>query len=514
MLMTLPNRLAGGPAAPSLAGHCMITNRHRGLVRIHGAAIILAVAVFFWVYAEFIMRYVPVVRLSREVNLLPYFLCVIIGLLAANGQLSAVSSRLTRLSLVETAGLATTEVALIALTVFTMMFATQDRSISRLFLGTFMLWSWLGLIWLHQKLPRVLAGFLYGQGERIPTLFIGRAESLPRLQEWLAQRSHLGVLPAGFVSLDEKGRPETGDLKPQVWAAGPEPSGFRSPASDFWSASLADLPRVLAEKGIGQVILMELPGTLSVARRIIGDCQAQGCRLLVQHQVDELLGHPVVSVDEGGQHFFTLHEEPLEEPLNRALKRLFDVAVALPVVVLVLPGLSGVVWFMQRRQSPGPLFHVRPRSGERRVPFAMLKFRSMRIAPPDEQAEGRQARADDGRIFPFGRFLRRHSLDEFPQFWNVLTGEMSLVGPRPVMPLLDDEFERQVTAYRSKHWVKPGITGLAQSEGFRGEITTPEQLQERIRLDLYYIAHWSIWLDVQITVKTFRQVFVPPLSAY
>ena len=80
MLMALPNRLAGGPAAPSLAGHCMITNRHRGLVRIHGAAIILAVAVFFWVYAEFIMRYVPVVRLSREVNLLPYFLCVIIGL--------------------------------------------------------------------------------------------------------------------------------------------------------------------------------------------------------------------------------------------------------------------------------------------------------------------------------------------------------------------------------------------------------------------------------------------------
>jgi putative colanic acid biosynthesis UDP-glucose lipid carrier transferase len=144
----------------------------------------------------------------------------------------------------------------------------------------------------------------------------------------------------------------------------------------------------------------------------------------------------------------------------------------------------------------------------------MLKFRSMHLAPPDAQAEGRQAAADDPRVFPFGHFLRRHSLDEFPQFWNVLTGEMSIVGPRPVMPVLDEEFERQVQAYRSKHWVKPGITGLAQSEGFRGEIQTPEQLQQRIRLDLYYIAHWSLWLDLQITARTARQILFPPPSAY
>jgi lipopolysaccharide/colanic/teichoic acid biosynthesis glycosyltransferase len=91
---------------------------------------------------------------------------------------------------------------------------------------------------------------------------------------------------------------------------------------------------------------------------------------------------------------------------------------------------------------------------------------------------------------------------------------MSIVGPRPVMPVLDQEFERQVQAYRSKHWVKPGITGLAQSEGFRGEIQTPGQLQQRIRLDLYYIAHWSIWLDVAITLRTARQIFFPPKSAY
>ncbi len=473
----------------------MLTNRHRGLVRIHGAALLLGVAVFFWLYAEFIMVYVPVVKLTREVNLLLYFLCVVIGLLAGSGQIRAVESRLTRLSLVEAAGLAATQVGFMALAIFTMMFATQDRSISRLFLGSFLVWSWLGLFWLHRRLPQKLAGFLYGQGERIPTLFIGRVETLPMLDEWLSQRQHLGVHPSGFVSLD-------------ALVEAP-----RNSAAPF-AGVVEDLPRVLEEKAIGQVILLEVPADVAVARRIVEHCQARGCRLLVHHQVEEVLGHPVVSADEGGHHFFTLHNEPLEEPINRAVKRLFDIAVALPVVVLLLPPIIFVVWVLQCFQSRGPLFHVRARSGEGRAEFPMLKFRSMHVAPADEQAEGRQAQAGDARIYPFARFMRRHSLDEFPQFWNVLTGEMSIVGPRPVMPVLDEEFERKVRAYRSKHWVKPGITGLAQSEGFRGEIRTPAQLQERIRLDLYYIAHWSIGLDVQITGKTFWQIFFPPESAY
>ena len=509
--------------------------------------VILVVAGFFLGYAELTIRYLSTwMKLTREVNLLPYFLCVVIGMLAAHGRVRQVQARLTRLDGAEAAGLATMEVALMALAIFSMMFATQDRSMSRLFLGTFLLWSWLGLAWLHRALPRMLAGVLYGTGLRVPTLFIGRPESLAQLEQWLAQRSHLGVLPAGLVTLTppkpetapllvatnpvpvpavagqgdlrpqetgrpETGRPETGDLRPETRS---DPSGLRSQVSGLSTAPLSALTGLLEERGIAQVILMELPADEKVARQIIDDCQARGCRLLIQHQVDELLGHPVVSVDEGGHHFFTLHEEPLEEPLNRAIKRGFDFVVALPVVVLVLPWLVVLVAIMQRLQAPGPLFHARPRSGERRVPFRMLKFRSMRVAPPDERAEGQQARAGDERIYPFGHFLRRHSLDEFPQFWNVLTGEMSIVGPRPVMPLLDEEFERQVRAYRSKHWVKPGITGLAQSAGFRGEIRTPEQLQERIRLDLYYIAHWSIWLDVQITARTFLQVFRPPPSAY
>jgi|APLak6261669087_1056070.scaffolds.fasta_scaffold00010_44 exopolysaccharide biosynthesis polyprenyl glycosylphosphotransferase len=473
----------------------MLTNRHRGLVRLHGAAQLLAISVFFWLYAEFIMTYVPVVKLSREVNLLPYFLCVVIGFLAGGSLLRAASARLSRLSGSEAAALALQQVALLALAVFTMMFATQDRSISRLFLGTFLLFSWLGLGWMHRWLPRRLAAMLFGQGAQIPTLFIGRNKALPMLEEWLRQRLHLGLHPVGFMTLDPPAGPSLAGSVPSV-------------------GDLSSLPQVLAERNIGQVVLLEVPADVTAARVIVDQCQARGCRLLVHHQVEEVLGHPVVSADEGGHHFFTLHDEPLEEPINRGLKRLFDLLVAVPVVLLLLPPLIAVVWLVQRWQSPGPLFHVRSRSGEGRAEFPMLKFRSMHLTPPDAQGESRQATSEDVRVYPFARFLRRHSLDEFPQFWNVLTGEMSIVGPRPVMPTLDEEFERQVRSYRSKHWVKPGITGLAQSEGFRGEIKTPAQLQERIRLDLYYIAHWSILLDVQITLKTAWQIVRPPPTAY
>jgi putative colanic acid biosynthesis UDP-glucose lipid carrier transferase len=163
-----------------------------------------------------------------------------------------------------------------------MMFATQDRSISRLFLGTFLGGSWLGLTWLHQALPPWLTRLLYRQAAGIPTLFIGRVELLPQLADWLAQRMQLGLQPVGFLSLDQVAPPTS--LHSAVPFAG----------------QLTELRRILSEKNISQVILLELPASAAVARQIIADCQVCGCRLLVQHQVDQLLGHPVESVDEGG----------------------------------------------------------------------------------------------------------------------------------------------------------------------------------------------------------------------
>ena len=135
-------------------------------------------------------------------------------------------------------------------------------------------------------------------------------------------------------------------------------------------------------------------------------------------------------------------------------------------------------------------------------------------ATGQSRAEAVQASKGDSRIYPFGQFLRKTSLDEFPQFLNVLLGSMSIVGPRPHVPAHDKLFAQQMNAYRTRFFAKPGITGLAQCNGFRGEITEPALLQHRIEFDLQYIATWSIWLDLQITFKTAYQVLFPPKTAY
>lgn len=477
----------------------MITTRARGLANLHAGVTTLCVGVFFWVYAEFIMRYVPVVRLSREVNLLPYFLCMVGGMALSARALSRLAARFHLLDLGDAARVAAGQVALMALLTFTMMFATLDRSISRLFLGSFLVWCWVGLSVLNARLPRTLARLVFRRGHRLPTLFIGRLGSFARLDDWIAHKEPLGIFPVGLLCDDV--------VKESEGASLPAPL----------LGCLADLPRVLGEREVGQVILLELPATDAEARSVIEICHDQGCRLLIHNNLAERYTHPLVPTVEEGRHFYTLQEEPLEDPLNRIVKRAYDVALALPVVLLVLPPLCAWVWLMQRVQAPGPLFHVRERRGQQGEPFRMLKFRSMyagEAGTPNAVEESRQARSEDARIFPFGRFLRRRSLDEFPQFWNVLVGEMSIVGPRPYMPLLDEEFRQLTRGYRTRHLVKPGITGLAQSLGYRGEILEQEMLRRRVHWDVHYITHWSVWLDLQITVRTLWQVIRPPETAY
>jgi len=473
----------------------MITTRARGLATLHAGATTLFVGMFFWVYAEFIMAYVPLVRLSREVNLWPYFLCVVGGMVLSARDLSTLATRFHLLNLGDAARVAGRQVALMALLTFTMMFATQDRSISRLFLGTFLVWSWLGLAVLNAWLPRQLARMVFQRGHRLPTVFIGRMDLLLRLDDWIADREAFGVHPVGLLS---------DDPAPEAKASLPAPLLGR----------VDELNRVLQAGEVAQVILLELPATDREARSLIDICQEQGCRLLIHNNLAERYTHPLVPMIEDGRHFYTLQEEPLENPINRLIKRAYDVMLALPVVVLILPWLCLWVGIMQRRQAPGPLFHVRERRGQRGEIFRMLKFRSMQVSPDNAAAESRQAQPEDERIFPFGRFMRRRSLDEFPQFWNVLCGDMSIVGPRPYMPLLDEEFRRQTRGYRTRHLVKPGITGLAQSLGYRGEILELEMLNRRVYWDVYYITHWSVWLDLQITIRTLGQILRPPPTAY
>ncbi|HTO03052.1 MAG TPA: exopolysaccharide biosynthesis polyprenyl glycosylphosphotransferase [Opitutus sp.] len=472
----------------------MITTRARGLANLHAGAMTLFIGVFFWLYAN-VIYYVPFVHLNRTVNLIPYFLCVVAGMLLSTRGLARLTTRFHVLNWMDAARLASRQTGLVALLTFAMMFATQDTSISRLFLGSFLVWTWLALTVLNARFPRLLARLVFQKGHQLPTLFIGPLASLSRLRDWVADKELLGIFPVGVLSDDA---PPAGGTLAEV----------------AWLGRVSELPLVLAKREIGQVVMLDFPQTDEEAREIIERCQEHGCRLLIHHHIGQRSAHPLVPIAEDGRHFYTLQEEPLEDPLNRLFKRTLDIVIALPVVILVLPLLCGAVALVQRWQAPGSLFHVRERRGMRGNAFAMLKFRSMYEGNGDAADESLQASPGDERVYPFGRFLRRRSLDEFPQFWNVLRGEMSVVGPRPYMPMLDEEFRLQTKAYRTRHLVKPGITGMAQSMGYRGEILEREMLNRRHHWDVYYITHWSFWLDVQITARTFWQVFFPPKTAY
>jgi exopolysaccharide biosynthesis polyprenyl glycosylphosphotransferase len=475
----------------------MIDARARGLANIHAVLTTVFVGVLFWAWADVNLHYhVPFVHMNRFQNLLPYFLCVVGGaLLSARDVSRRLAARFHLPDLGGSARLAFRQVGLMALLVFALMFATQDHGISRLFLGIFLVGCWAGLVFLNAWAPARLARFVFQKGHRLPTVFIGRTESFAKVREWIANKQVLGIDPVGLLS------PELGSA---------EAAALSVPRL----GTLADLPRLLDEKPVGQVILLELPASDAEAGFVIEACRDRGCRLLIHSNIEERYTYPLVPVTEEGRHFYTLQGEPLEDPLNRIIKRSFDIALALPVVVLVLPFLCAWVAAMQRLQAPGPLFHDRERRGKEGRVFRMLKFRSMFAAPSDAAAESLQVLSEDQRIFPFGQFMRRRSLDEFPQFWNVLVGEMSIVGPRPYMPILDEEFRQQTQGYRIRNLVKPGITGLSQSLGFRGAVLEEEMVQRRVYWDVYYISHWSIWLDLQITARTLWQVVVPPATAF
>ena len=211
--------------------------------------------------------------------------------------------------------------------------------------------------------------------------------------------------------------------------------------------------------------------------------------LLVNHSVREMAGLPVL----------TLSETPLTGT-RLLLKAVEDRVLATLILLLVAPVLL-IIALAIKLDSPGPVFFRQARKGWSGKVFHIWKFRSMHVHQP-EGGVVQQATRNDPRITRVGAFLRKTSLDELPQVFNVLTGEMSLVGPRPHAVQHDEEYSQRIDAYLARHNIKPGITGLAQVRGLRGETRDVEQMQQRIEADIEYINNWSLWLDVTILVRT------------
>jgi putative colanic acid biosysnthesis UDP-glucose lipid carrier transferase len=220
---------------------------------------------------------------------------------------------------------------------------------------------------------------------------------------------------------------------------------------------------------------------------------------LIQARVDTVVGMPVVAVCETPFH-----------GTSDAIKRLSDICIGATAIVLTAPIMIGIAIAI-KLTMPGPVLFKQRRYGLDGQEISVWKFRSMKVA--EDGAEIRQATKDDARITPLGRFLRRSSLDELPQFFNVLQGKMSVVGPRPHAVAHNAMYRTLVKGYMIRHKVKPGITGLAQINGARGETDTVEKMELRIRYDLEYLRNWSLRLDLWIIFRTVAQVFRDP-NAY
>jgi putative colanic acid biosysnthesis UDP-glucose lipid carrier transferase len=195
----------------------------------------------------------------------------------------------------------------------------------------------------------------------------------------------------------------------------------------------------------------------------------------------------------------SLRSEPLEDIAARIQKRFFDIAFSFLVIVLVLSWLLPILAIVIKLNSRGPVFFVQLRSGKNNKPFKCFKFRTLRV---NKEADIKQVTLNDTRMTKVGSFLRKTNLDELPQFFNVLMGTMSVVGPRPHMLRHTEDYSRILNEYMIRHFVKPGVTGWAQVNGFRGEIKKEEQLRKRIEYDIFYMENWSLWLDLRIVFLT------------
>jgi exopolysaccharide biosynthesis polyprenyl glycosylphosphotransferase len=464
----------------------MVAQRTEGLYRLFLLCQIVIVAVLFWfgvwIMVEF---YSPSAELTwRRYSI--YCGMLVVGMLlesltrSKNYFLQNELLRPHRLSLRQT-------VASVGMLVLYLI-ATKDSFISRIFFFNFVPWLYVALLFSHHYLPALLARGIFRREEK--TLLVGPSRKADQLSDWLQRKAEIGLRTVGLICNEKIDQSRDGI----PWLGTPD-----------------RLEQVIREQGITQVSLLEFPLFNEANQQMIHICDQLGVRLFILSDLEERLRHSVTHFEDGGFRFIGLREEPLENPFNRFFKRTLDLVIAVPVMLFIFPVLTIIVFVAQRLQSPGSLFHVQRRAGMQNRQFNIYKFRTMHSHNGELS---RQARPEDERIYPLGKWFRKLSLDEVPQFWNVLRGDMSIVGPRPHLIEHNNQFSRLMGNYHVRTFVKPGITGLAQVRGFRGEARDSSDIENRVACDIEYLENWNISLELAIILRTFGQLVRPPQTAY
>ncbi len=342
-------------------------------------------------------------------------------------------------------------------------------------IGGFFILRNVGYLLLHRYLR-----YTRMKGRHVTKLLVlGAGRIGAKLSNYAGSKGNFGYSIIGF--LDDA--PDTADV-PRDKILGP----------------LGDLDKVLKSRSIDEIIIalpfsadVEIVKALEMAdfhglrSRIIPDYYRLFERSFKTSQLGEL---PMINV----------RQIPLDNIFHSWLKRMFDIVFSTLVLVILSPVLF-VIAMLIIMDAKGPVFYKPVRVGKGGQQFTCLKFRTM-VVTEDPLNNNKSTTKGDDRITRIGRFLRKYNLDELPQFWNVLENSMSVVGPRPHRTFLNNQMQEKVDGYMVRHYIKPGITGWAQINGWRGPTETEEQRTQRTKHDLWYIEHWSFWLDIEIILRT------------
>ena len=350
---------------------------------------------------------------------------------------------------------------------------SELQSLERHFLTAFFLLLFLWLTIYRVVVHLVLDKYREFGGNIRYAIILGNDELGTKLFQTLIKKSHYGIRCQGFYGVES-------DINDHPYLGG---------FDEFLDADLTNIDHIYVSERAPKYILeraIEIGETSLKRVKLLPEFKTEAIKNFVLRRYDAV---PVIDVN----------NLPLDAKVNTFTKRLFDMVFSLFITVFFLSWMFPLFGLIIKLESKGPVLFKQLRHGKGNTPFYCYKFRTM---VQNGEADFTWASKNDPRVTKFGAFLRKTSLDEFPQFFNVLIGNMSIVGPRPHPLSLNKAYETRVEKYAKRHAYKPGVTGLAQAMGFRGEITDYYQMSSRVRLDRFYLQNWSFLLDIKIIALT------------
>ena len=363
------------------------------------------------------------------------------------------------------------------------------------------LWNWMVIY-----LCAIFAGLLFS---RLVSRFI-----LQYIRRMGRNRRNI-VFIGGSQNMDDLYSEMLDDSSYGYWAAGYfniEPKKSWQEKMNYLGGLDKVLPFLHLHPGGIDEIYCSLPSSMSSQiMEIVKYCEAHVIRFYSVPNVRNYLRRKMNMRVIGDVPVLYIHEEPLERMDNRIMKRLFDIIVSLTFLLGIFPWIFAVVAVVMKLTMPGPIFFKQKRNGRNGEIFYCYKFRSMKVNSDSDKV---QATKYDPRKTKFGNLLRHTNIDELPQFFNVLIGDMSIVGPRPHMLKHTEQYRAIISTYMLRHFVKPGITGWAQVNGFRGETKELWQMEGRVKADVWYVENWSFWLDIRIIFMTAKNLIKGEDNAY